>query len=176
MRAACSLVFGVCLAVLSGCSGCESGDAANPDREASSARALASTRVPSISGFRQRLAQEAEQRQVVALPVEDVFASLEKAGVALDRTRQQMASPHFARFCMRAHTGKRVQITVCEHDSDERADENVNATRTLERPERRIAKNATTTLLARRDLNDDVEAPVVERIMRTFETLKPEAD
>ncbi len=129
-------------------------------------------RGPSIGGFRQRLEQEAKDRPAVPLKAEDVLAVFEKDGIVLDRKRQQLASPHLARYCTSAHTGEKVQLTVCEHESVERAEEHVKATQKLERPECRIARNETTTVLARRDLNSDVEAPLVDRVFRAFETTK----
>jgi hypothetical protein len=173
MRAAPGLLFGVAFAfACSACSGCDGAEAAKVTSSTSHVRPLTSQHGPTISGFRQRLEEEAKTRPQVPLKAEQVFASLEKEGVVLDRKRQQMASPHLARYCMSAHTGQKVQITVCEHESDERAEEHVKATQRLERPERRIAKNGTTTTLTRRDLNNDVEAPMVDKILRTFEAMK----
>jgi hypothetical protein len=177
MSGASRIFFGLCLAALCGCSRCDDQpEKPKPDRAAlprERVRALSSARGPALSGFRGRLEQESKDRPAVPLKAEDVLAAFEKDGIVLDRKRQQMASPHFARYCMSAHTGEKVQITVCEHESAERADEHVAATQKLERPERRIAKSGTTTVLTRRDLNNDAEGPVVDKIMRSFEAMKP---
>lgn len=177
MSVASRLCFGVLLVVLPGCSSCEGAEKAKPEVESSpNGRALrplgSAMRGPSISGFRQRLEQEAKDRVPVPLKAEDVLATFERNGVALDRKRQQMASPHFAKFCLSAHAGEKVQITVCEHETEDRAEENVKATQRLERPERRIARSGTTTLLLRRDLNSDVEVPLVDKLIRSFEAIK----
>lgn len=179
MSPAFRLVLGLCLASLPGCSSCERDENAKPESQLQGrlkdrmVRPLASAmHGPSISGFKQRLEQEAKDRTAVPLPAETVFAAFKKDGVGLERERQQMASPHAAKYCLSAHAGQKVQVTVCEHESVEGAKEHVSATQKLERPERRVARNGTTTVLTRRDLNNDVEAPLVDKIMRAFEALK----
>ena len=172
-------VFGAALVLLSGCSGChETGPA--PSGEPSVVTPRGHKQLSRLGvgdggvGFlamRQRLEEQASNRPKAPLPPEAVLAAYEKAEVALDRKRQQLATPFMASFCMSAHAGNKVKLTVCEHESLERAEENVKALQKLERPERRIAKNGTTTLLVRRDLNDDSEAALVDKLVRIFDGL-----
>lgn len=126
-----------------------------------------------LRAMRLRLDEEASARPPVPLRVEASFDAFEKDGIKLERKRQQLGTPYLASFCMSAHTGVKVQLTVCEHESEERADENVKALQKLERPERRVVKNGTTTLLIRRDLNNEAEAPLVDKLVRAFEHLGP---
>lgn len=168
-------VLALGLALVPGCSGCDkheqvTSELPSPNRQL---RPVASgaMRRQALGGFRQRLEEEAQNRPPAPLKAEDILAAIEKDGVVLDRKRQQMASPHFAKYCMSAHTGTKVQLTVCEHESEERAAENVTSTQKLERPERRIAKNGMTTLLVRRELSNDSETPLVEKILRSYERI-----
>lgn len=157
---------------LPACSGCSD----KKDQASKEPARAFPTALPSAAGrfapLRQRLVEEAEHRVAVPLKTEDIFAALEKDGVALERKRQQTASPHFASYCMSAHAGVKVHVTVCEHESDERAEENVKSIQRVERPERKIVKNGQTSLLVRRDLNNDAEAPLVDKILHVFEQLE----
>lgn len=167
MRNASRALFGLGLlgsSVWLGCSRAEP-DVGQPPTLTSG---IPSTHLPPL---RQRLVDEASRRVPVPLTTEQVFGALEKDGVTLDKKAQQTASPHYASYCMTAHTGAKVHLTVCEHESEERAEENVKAIRLVDRPERTIVKNGRTTLLTRRDLNNDSEAPLIDRIVHSFEQL-----
>lgn len=166
MSAAPTLLSSI-IVVAAAVSACE-----QKNEAAGSAHAMPAGRASVAAPFHQRLEAEARGRPPVALTAEEALAAIERDGVPLDRKRQQLASPHQASYCMSAHAGIKVQLTVCEHESEERAEEHVKATNKLERPERRIAKNATTTLLARHDLNNDSEAPLVTKALRAFEQLR----
>lgn len=166
-----------CVTGTAACSGCSETSppvvSKEPDPSVSRAKgAIARTATSGrFAPLRQRLAEEASHRIEVPLKTDEVFAALEKDGIMLERKRQQTASPHFASYCMSARTGVKVHVTVCEHESEERAEENVKAIQRVERPERKIVKNGQTTLLTRRDLNDDSETPLVEKVIRVFEQM-----
>ena len=121
-----------------------------------------------MQGFRGRLENEAKTRPEVPIKAEEVLAALEKDGITLERKRQQLASSQHASYCLGTRTGKRIQITVCEYASVEQAEESVKRTQKLERPERRIERLGQLTLLTRRGLNQDEDAPLVDKVFTTF--------
>lgn len=165
--------------LLSGCSGCDKGkEKAKRESSLPLTVGLAKDRVyradgglRTMAGFKQRLEEEAKARTDVPLKADAVLAELEKQNIPLERKRQQLAASHLARYCMSGHAGQRVQITVCEHESEERAEEYVKNTQKLERPERRIARIGVTSMLIRRDITSEDEVPLVERAFKAFESL-----
>lgn len=189
-----ALRWGLLLATmgLGGCSGCGSeapkaegttpkvveatsaaGDRVSERSLKNSRRLLIDGGAVSRANFSERMKEEADARVAVTFTAERVFEKLEGDGISLDRKRQALAKSSQARYCMTAHAGNKIQVTVCEHEDELQAQAYVTKVEELARPERRATRRESTSLTVRRGLKgDEQDLPLVDKINASFAALK----
>jgi hypothetical protein len=96
-----------------------------------------------------RLEREAKARPAGALRAEEVMSALTRGGLALEGTRQVLASTVGAAYCTSAGTPRGLAVAVCEYPAEESARQGMEYShRVFDRliPGRRLLLNRKTML------------------------------
>ena len=87
------------------------------DRPAPAAPAAPPVAAPPIEqGLLAELGREAGQRPAETPTVEQVLSSLERAGIAIARRQQVLATPIGARYCVAAVSAGGLNMSICEFE------------------------------------------------------------
>jgi hypothetical protein len=175
------LVLALVLALV-GVTGCSKKSEPPPPPSATSAEtasppaaSVPSSVAPSTPPFvlNGRLAQELANRPPTALTVEKVFDAFTKTGAKLLETKQHLASPFLAKYCMEAHTEEGVYTDVCEYGDEATAtqgkDASSKAFSTV--PNRTLYQNKKTTLTLRNGNPGPKTTAQVTTFATTFKAL-----
>jgi hypothetical protein len=184
---------GLCVLLLSSCSKASvTGDAtkAGPETASTTSTQAAVGSVPSTSpqahdpgplpppnmaSIPERFAAEAKNRPGGTVRVEEVFSAFTQAGVELRETRQHLAGPFEAMYCVGTQAGGDVHMSVCEYKDEPTAtngrEMSDKALKAVGR--RELVQNKATTLTIRRGSDDASDAALRDKLIGIFLKMTP---
>jgi hypothetical protein len=126
-----------------------------------------------MASIPERFVMEAKNRPTGTVRVEDVLAAFTKAGVELYETRQHLAHPFDAMYCVGTKAGKDVHMSICEYKDEATATKgremSDKAFKSVGR--REIVQNKATTLTVRRGDVNPADGTLRDKLVEIFEKL-----
>lgn len=113
-------------------------------------------------------ANELGHRPRSELPVEGVWAGLERTGIPLSDQRQHLARPYGARYCVGARAGRDVALSVCEYVDAEAARAGADISRKIPLKDREVHVNRATSLTVRLLRKTPESEGVASRLLVAF--------
>jgi hypothetical protein len=162
-------------------------DSPKPEPPAPSASPAASTeKAPALNSgaisptnlgaIPERFDAESKNRPTGTVRVEEVLDAFAKAGVTVHDSRQHLASPFEAMYCMGTKAGHDVHMSICEYKDEATAESGKAASlKAFGQGRRDIWRNKATTLTIRRGDEDPGDKALQEKLVSTFRGLQPQS-
>jgi hypothetical protein len=126
-----------------------------------------------MASIPERFSIEQMQRPTGTPRAEDAFAAFEKEGATLKETRQHLASPFKAQYCVGTKTGNDVNISVCEYKDEATAKEGRDMSlKAFGNTKRDIWMNKSTTLTIRRGDDGAADKALQDKLVAAFQKLE----
>lgn len=173
MHRCLSLYFVVCGALV-GCNKAPAPSEGSSLASASataSARALTAPRPEDPRDFGAMFKNEQDSRPTGTIKVEAAYAAFQRDGVPIDTMRQHLARPYGARYCVGAHAGPTVVVSVCEYVDAEAARAGAEMSRKIVLENREIRVNQATTLTVREQEKNPAADETSKKLFDSFAKL-----
>jgi hypothetical protein len=129
-----------------------------------------------LGAIPEHLEGESKNRPTGTVRVEDVLDAFAKAGVTVHESRQHLASPYEAMYCMGTKAGHDLHMSICEYKDETTAESGkAMSLKAFGQGRRDIWRNKATTLTVRRGDEDAGDRALQEKLVATFRGLEPQA-